>query len=223
MPTKAKQPGDAFAAERQRMVREQLNVRDRSVTDARVLAAMAKVPRHEFVPPELCPSAYADHPLPIGHDQTISQPYIVGAMTEYLQLRATDRVLEIGTGCGYQTAILAEVAAAVYSIEVIPELARRAAAVLHRLNYTNIHLRVGDGYHGWLEAAPFNAIIVTCAPDQVPPPLFQQLAEGGRLIIPVNNGDAQELVLYQKQGRQLDVRSIFPVRFVPMTGEAERR
>lgn len=223
MPTKAKQPGDAFAAERQRMVREQLNVRDRSVTDARVLAAMAKVPRHEFVPPELGPAAYEDRPLPIGHDQTISQPYIVAAMTEYLQLRATDRVLEIGTGCGYQTAVLAELAAAVYSIEVIPELARRAGAVLAQLNYTHLHLRVGDGYHGWPEAAPYNTIIVTCAPDQVPPPLVHQLAGGGRLIVPVNAGEFQNLTLYHKRGRHLERHPLFAVRFVPMTGEAVRR
>jgi protein-L-isoaspartate(D-aspartate) O-methyltransferase len=222
MPAPADQPVDPFLAARQRMVRGQMNCWDRSVTDARVLAAMARVPRHEFVPHEFRASAYEDHPLPIGHDQTISQPYIVAAMTEYLQLRATDGVLEIGTGCGYQTAILAEIAAAVYSIEVVSELARQAATVLRQLGYTNIHLRIGDGYHGWPEAAPFNGIIVTCAPEQVPPPLFQQLAEGGRLIVPVTMGGYQELILCQKRGQRLERHALFPVRFVPMTGAAER-
>lgn len=205
------------------MVRDQMNCGDRSVTDTRVLAALAKIPRHEFVPPELRGSAYEDRPLPIGHGQTISQPYIVAIMAELLQLRAADRVLEIGTGCGYQTAVLAELAAAVYSIEIIPALARQAAEVLRRLNYNDVHLRVGDGYPGWPEAAPFSGIILTCAPAQVPPPLFKQLAEGGRVISPVTTGDGQELVLYQKHGGRLGARTIFPVRFVPMTGQTERR
>lgn len=223
MPTSAGQLGDSYFAARQQMVRDQMNCGDRSVTDARVLAALAKIPRHEFVPPELRRAAYADRPLPIGHDQTISQPYIVAIMTGLLQLRAADRVLEIGTGCGYQTAVLAELAAAVYSVEIIPALARQAAEVLRRLNYTQVHLRMGDGFQGWPEAAPFSGIILTCAPDQVPPPLFQQLAEGGRLICPVTTGEGQELVLYQKHGGRLGAHSVFPVRFVPMTGQAERR
>jgi len=223
MPDPAVQPEYPCCAERQRMVREQMNRPDSSVSNPLVLAAMTRVPRHEFVPHELRGSAYADHPLPIGHDQTISQPYIVAIMAELLQLRAADRVLEIGTGCGYQTAVLAELAAAVYSIEIIPALARQAAEVLRRLNYTDVHLRVGDGYPGWPEAAPFSGIILTCAPDQVPPPLFKQLAEGGRLISPVTTGDGQELVLYQKHGGRLGAHSVFPVCFVPMTGQTERR
>jgi protein-L-isoaspartate(D-aspartate) O-methyltransferase len=218
----AEQPADRYFTERQRMVREQMNCWDRSVTAPRVLAALARVPRHEFVPPELRGSAYEDRPLPIGCDQTISQPYIVGVMTELLALAPTDRVLEIGTGSGYQAAILAELAAAVYSLEIVPALSAAAAAVLRRLGCRNIHLRVGDGYRGWPEAAPFDAITVTCAPDQVPPPLTQQLKDGGRLVVPVNAGEFQNLILYRKRGRKLEQRCIFPVRFVPMTGEAER-
>jgi protein-L-isoaspartate(D-aspartate) O-methyltransferase len=222
MPQQVRQSADSFFAERQRMVREQMNGWGRAITDQAILAAMTKVPRHEFVPPELRQAAYADRPLPIGHDQTISQPYLVAVMSELLTLGSSARVLEVGTGSGYQTAVLAELAGEVYSVEIVPSLAAAASAVLHRLGYRNIQLRTGDGYHGWPEAAPFDAITVTCAPPEVPPPLLQQLREGGRLVVPVNAGELQDLVLYRKRAGQLERHSIFPVRFVPMTGEAER-
>lgn len=213
---------DNFDRARQRMVRDQLTGWDRSVTNERVLAVMGRVPRHEFVPPELRHRAYEDGPLPIGHGQTISQPYIVAVMTEKLDPRPGDRVLEIGTGSGYQAAVLAELVAKVFTIEIIPALARSAEAALQRLGYTNVAVRAGDGYLGWPEAAPFDAIIVTCAPDDVPAPLVEQLKDGGRLIIPVNAGEFQELILCRKRDGRLDRERIFPVRFVPMTGEAAR-
>lgn len=212
-----------FSAERRRMVSEQLTVRGRDITNGRVLAAMGKVPRHEFVPEGLRQLAYEDQPLPIGHEQTISQPYIVAFMTEALQPRHSDRVLEIGTGSGYQAAVLAELVSEVHTIEIITELANRAAADLKRLGYTNVHVRAGDGYQGWSEAAPFDAIIVTCAPDKVPQPLIEQLKEGGRMIIPVGSGWNQELVLLRKQGGQVQKRSVLPVRFVPMTGAGQKK
>jgi protein-L-isoaspartate(D-aspartate) O-methyltransferase len=212
---------DHFAAGRRRMVQEQLSGSGRNITNARVLAVMEKIPRHEFVPSEFRFRAYEDRALPIGYDQTISQPYIVAFMTEQLDPRPTDRVLEIGTGSGYQAAVLALLVAEVYTIEIIEPLAQRAEADLKRLGYTNIRVRAGDGSPGWPEAAPFDTIIVTCAPGKVPPPLVEQLRDGGRMIIPVGPWGDQELVLLRKQGEQLEQRAVLPVRFVPMTGGAQ--
>jgi protein-L-isoaspartate(D-aspartate) O-methyltransferase len=209
-----------FVGQRERMVREQL-VR-RGVVDERVLAAMRKVPREEFVPPEVREASYKDGPLPIGYDQTISQPYIVGFMTEQLRLRATDRVLEVGTGSGYQAAILAELVGQVYTVEIIEPLANNAEATLKRLGYKNVHVKVGDGYKGWPEQAPFDAVIVTCAPDHVPAPLITQLKEGGRMVIPVGERFAQELYLLEKEQGQLKKQAVLPVVFVPMKGEPDR-
>ena len=202
------------------MIREQLVGAGRNITNERVLAVMEKVPRHEFVPPEFRFRACEDRALPIGYDQTISQPYVVAFMTEQLEPRPTDRVLEIGTGSGYQAAILARLVAEVYTLEIIEPLARRAEADLQRLGFTNVHTRIGDGRRGWPEVAPFDAIIVTCAPEKVPPPLVAQLRDGGRMIIPVGPVGDQELVLLRKRGEQLEQRSVLSVRFVPMTGGA---
>src|SRR6267378_4457162 len=211
-----------FAGERQRMVQEQLKPRD--IHDERVLAAMAKVPREEFVPQNMRAQSYADSALPIGHDQTISQPFIVAYMTEQLRLQPTDRVLEIGTGSGYQAAVLAELAKDVYTIEIVEPLAKDASARLAQLGYDNAHAKIGDGFQGWPEVAPFDAIIVTCAPDKVPQPLTQQLKEGGRMIIPVGTGMMdQQLYLLEKTNGELAQRAILPVRFVPMAGEAAKK
>jgi protein-L-isoaspartate(D-aspartate) O-methyltransferase len=207
-----------YAAARTRMVEQQLASPRRGINDPAVLKAMAAVPRHEFLPEELQPYAYEDRPLPIGHAQTISQPYVVAFMTEKLQPKSTDRVLEIGTGSGYQAAVLSVLVNEVYSIEIVEPLARRAASDLARLGYGNIKLRYGDGYKGWPEAAPFDAIIVTCAPDHVPKPLIEQLSDGGRMIIPVGEGGDQMLYLLKKQGSTLQREAVLPVRFVPMTG-----
>jgi protein-L-isoaspartate(D-aspartate) O-methyltransferase len=212
----------AYEAARGRMVTEQLLGTYRDITNSAVLAAIGKVPRHEFVPANLREHAYEDRPLPIGHGQTISQPYIVAFMTEQLVPQTGDRVLEIGTGSGYQAAVLSELVKEVYTIEIVEPLARRAETDLKRLGYTNILVRAGDGYLGWPEAAPFDAIIVTCAPEAVPQPLVDQLKEGGRMIIPVGYGE-QELVLLHKRGGRLERQNVLPVRFVPMTGEAEKR
>lgn len=207
---------------RLRMVRQQLEGPGRDITNRRVLTAMSEVPRHEFVPPEQRAEAYADHPLPIGHGQTISQPYIVALMTQALDPRASDRVLEIGTGSGYQAAVLARVVQHVYSMEIVEPLARRAAADLRRLQITNVTVRAGDGHRGWPEAAPFDAIMVTCAPERVPPALVAQLRDGGRLIIPVGSYEhGQELILLRKRGERIEQSSVIPVRFVPMTGNAD--
>jgi protein-L-isoaspartate(D-aspartate) O-methyltransferase len=216
-------PADSHAAARETMVREQLERPGRDISDQRVLEAMRTVPRHELVPMRVRHLAYADHPLPIGHNQTISQPYIVAFMTEQLQPEPTDRVLEIGTGSGYQAAVLAHLVDKVYTIEIVEPLAHRATADLKRLGYDNIEVRAGDGYLGWPEAAPFDAIIVTCAPENVPSPLVEQLAEGGRMIIPVGpDGGVQELVLLEKRDGELRQREVMAVRFVPMTGQAKR-
>lgn len=206
--------------ERLRMVSEQLESPGRGITNSRVLTAMGRVPRHEFVPEKLRQHAYEDRPLPIGYGQTISQPYIVAFMTEYLDPRPTDRVLEIGTGSGYQAAVLSELVAEVYTIEIVESLADRASADLARLAYTNVHVRAGDGYRGWPGKAPFDAVIVTCAPGSVPQPLTDQLAEGGRMMIPVGQIWDQRLILLEKTDGQLEQKSVLPVRFVPMTGEA---
>jgi protein-L-isoaspartate(D-aspartate) O-methyltransferase len=211
---------DAYAAQRNAMVERQL--RDRGIGDTRVLDAMSRVPRHEFVPAALRDEAYGDYPLPIGHEQTISQPYIVAFMTEALKPRPGDRVLEIGTGSGYQAAVLAGLVAEVYSIEIVEPLGLRAGNDLARLGYGNVHVRIGDGYAGWPEHAPFDAIIVTCAPEAVPQTLVDQLREGGRMIIPVGEPDrGQELYLLEKRGGKVLRRAILPVRFVPMTGAAQ--
>ncbi|HEY6000438.1 MAG TPA: protein-L-isoaspartate(D-aspartate) O-methyltransferase [bacterium] len=212
--------GERFAALREEMVARQIAARD--VRDPRVLAAMRAVPRHRFVPPELAAEAYEDHPLPIGEGQTISQPYIVALMTELLALRGGERVLEVGTGSGYQAAVLAELAGEVYSIEILAPLAQRAAATLAGLGYGRVRVRTGDGYLGWPEAAPFDAIVVTAAPDHVPQPLIDQLKIGGRLVLPVGSY-YQELVVCTKTEAGLQRRSVVPVRFVPMTGEGVRR
>lgn len=209
-----------FTSARKLMVEQQLLGRD--ITNARVLAVMGKVPRHEFVPPKFRHSAYADCPLPIGYEQTISQPYVVAFMTEKLEPAPTDRVLEVGTGSGYQAAVLGELVKEVYTIEIVAPLARRAEADLARLGYTNIHVLAGDGYQGWPEAAPFDAIMVTCAPEAVPPPLVAQLKDGGRMIIPVGPMEQQQLVLLRKAGDRLEKHAVLPVRFVPMTGEVRR-
>jgi protein-L-isoaspartate(D-aspartate) O-methyltransferase len=209
----------AHAAARERMVREQIEAR--GIKDARVLAALRKVPRHELVPPAQVRFAYADRPLPIGHAQTISQPYIVAAMTELAAVRKGDRVLEIGTGSGYQAAVLAELGAEVYSIEIVEPLARSAARALARLGYDRVRVRAGDGYKGWPEAAPFDAVVVTAAPPEVPQPLKEQLKPGGRLVIPVGKR-SQELRVITRTADGFQERRVFPVRFVPMTGEAQR-
>lgn len=205
---------------RDRMVTEQIEARD--VADSRVLAAMRKVPRHRFVPEQLRPEAYDDHPLPIGAGQTISQPYIVAIMSELMQLRGGERVLEVGTGSGYQAAVLAELAQEVYSIEILAPLARRAAAALRELGYAGVAVRAGDGYLGWPEAAPFDAIIVTAAPDHIPQPLVDQLKIGGRLVIPVG-AYYQELLQCVKTPQGLPCKSIIPVRFVPLTGDEVKK
>lgn len=207
-----------FAAKQ--MVETQIATR--GITDPRLLAAMAAVPRHHFIPEDQRAQAYEDRPLPIGHGQTISQPYIVAFMTDALRLQPSDKVLEIGTGSGYQTAVFAEMAGEIYSIEIIEALARQAATALRDAGYEQVKTRSGDGYRGWPEAAPFDAIMVTCAPDAIPAPLIGQLAEGGRMIIPVGPRDApQQLILLLKTGGKIERQEVLPVRFVPMTGEAE--
>ena len=205
-----------FSAERKTMVEEQLAAPGRDIQNRRVLDAMATVPRHEFVPKALWKLAYWDEPLPIGYGQTISQPFIVAFMTEQLDPKPTDRVLEIGTGSGYQAAVLSRLVAEVYTIEIIEPLARRAEADLKRLGYNNVKVLAGDGYQGWPDHAPFDAIIVTCAPDQIPQPLVAQLRDGGRMIIPVGPPDNQQLYLLQKHGTKVEQQATLPVRFVPM-------
>jgi protein-L-isoaspartate(D-aspartate) O-methyltransferase len=210
-----------FASDRQKMVEEQL--KPRGIRDQRVLDAIAKVPREEFVPESMRAQAYADSALPIGHDQTISQPFIVALMTEQLRLQPNDRVLEIGTGSGYQVAVLSDLVKDVYTIEIVEPLAKDASARLARLGYSNAHVKAGDGFQGWPEVAPFDAIIVTCAPDKVPEPLTKQLKDGGRMIIPVGKGIDQQLYLLEKKNGELAQTAILPVRFVPMIGEAANK
>jgi len=205
-----------FSAARKLMVEEQLAAPGRGIKNRQVLDAMATVPRHEFVPKAVLKFAYWDEPLPIGYGQTISQPFIVAFMTEQLNPKPTDRVLEIGTGSGYQAAVLSRLVAEVYTIEIIEALAKRAEADLKRLGYNNVKVRAGDGYQGWPEYAPFDAIIVTCAPDQIPQPLVDQLKDGGRMIIPVGPPDNQQLYLLQKHGTNVERQAVLPVRFVPM-------
>jgi protein-L-isoaspartate(D-aspartate) O-methyltransferase len=215
-------PADAYAGQRQRMVEEQIAAPGRDVRDPRVLRAIGSVPRHEFVPQGYRDRAYSDRPLPIGFDQTISQPFIVAFMTEQLAPQPKHRVLEVGTGSGYQAAVLSLLVAEVYSVEIVEPLARRAAADLARLGYRNVHVRAGDGYRGWPEAAPFDSIIVTCAPNHVPAPLVAQLKEGGRMVIPVGDYGMQRLHVFEKTAGKLEERAVLPVSFVPMTGDAER-
>jgi len=205
-----------FFAKRKTMVEEQLAAPGRDIENRRVLDAMATVPRHEFVPKALRNLAYSDEPLPIGYGQTISQPFIVAFMTEQLDPKPADRVLEIGTGSGYQAAVLSRLVAKVYTIEIIEPLARRAEADLKRLGYNNVEVLAGDGYQGWPDHAPFDSIIVTCAPDQIPQPLVAQLRDGGRMIIPVGPPDNQQLYLLQKHGTKVEQQATLPVRFVPM-------
>jgi protein-L-isoaspartate(D-aspartate) O-methyltransferase len=211
---------ESEAERRARMVETQIVAR--GVRDPRVLAAMREVPRHLFVDPSESVDAYGDHPLPIGGDQTISQPYIVALMSELAQLHAGDRVLEIGTGSGYQSAVLSRLAREVYSIEILPELARASAERLRRLGYTNVTVREGDGYRGWPEHAPFDAILVTAAPDRIPRPLLDQLAVGGRMVIPVGTFFQELKVLTKEKDGRITEKDIIPVRFVPMTGEIEK-
>lgn len=208
-----------LARARERMVTEQIEAR--GVKAPLVLQAMRKVPRHEFVPPAARHEAYGDHPLPIGHGQTISQPYIVAFMTEALGLKGGEKVLEVGTGSGYQSAVLAQFASAVYSIEIVAPLAEEARERMARLGYRNVFVRAGDGYKGWPEAAPFDAIIVTAAAPKVPEPLKQQLRDGGRLVIPVGDQN-QELVVLTRRGDAFEERRVLAVTFVPMTGEVRK-
>ena len=210
---------DAFAEKRRRMVESQIRARD--VHDSRVLEAMARVPRHLFVPEEFRAQAYDDYPLPIGFDQTISQPYIVALMTSLLELKGGEKVLEIGTGSGYQAAVLSQIAGHVYTIEILPELAARARNELAELGYANVEARTGDGWAGWPENAPYDGILVTAAPPRVPEPLLQQLKVGGRLVIPVGSF-FQDLLVYTRTEKGFEKRNVIPVRFVPMTGEAEK-
>ncbi len=211
---------DPYQDARQRMVRTQMRARD--ITDELVLAVMEQVPRHEFVPDELLDQAYMDHPLPIGYGQTISQPYIVALMTQMLDLDAGEKVLEIGTGSAYQAAVLAELTEKVYTIEIIPELAQRARATLDRLGYDYVVSKQGDGYWGWEEHAPFDAIIVTAAPDHIPQPLLNQLADGGHMVIPVGPpGGYQSLWRITREGDEFHNFNWGGVSFVPLTREEE--
>ncbi|MGD0825943.1 MAG: protein-L-isoaspartate(D-aspartate) O-methyltransferase [Terriglobales bacterium] len=205
---------DSPERQREAMVRKQLA--ERGIRDARVLDAMRQVPRHEFVPESARPSAYEDHPLPIGEDQTISQPYIVAAMLEHLALQAADRVLEIGTGSGYVTALLSLLASDVYTVERHASLASAAESTLHRLGYRNVHIRVGDGTQGWAECAPFDAMIVSAATPEMPPALFGQLRENGRMIVPVGPSSSQVLQLIGKAGGRPEVKILEGCRFVPL-------
>jgi protein-L-isoaspartate(D-aspartate) O-methyltransferase len=211
--------GDPYQQKRERMVQEQ--IRDRGVRNPQVLEVMRGVPRHLFVPPGMLPEAYDDHPLPIGEHQTISQPYIVAFMTELLDLRPTHRVLEIGTGSGYQAAVLARLAQTVYSIEIVRSLGEQAANRLQGLGYKNVEVRIGNGYAGWPEKAPFDRIIVTAAPPSIPQALIDQLKPGGRLVAPI--GEAflgQDLVVLEKSGSgRISTRKVLPVAFVPMVNK----
>ena len=211
---------DKYFVKRKQMVETQIKAR--GIKDRTVLEAMLKVPRHKFVPLIFRELSYMDKPLAIGEGQTISQPYIVALMTEVLQLSADDRVLEIGTGSGYQAAILSELTKEVYTIEIVKNLSERAEAVLKELGYKNIKIKCGDGYLGWPEFAPFDAIIITCAVSPIPQPLLEQLADGGRLVFPLGEGTYQDLTLIRKEGKKLKWESIIGCRFVPMTGDYVR-
>jgi protein-L-isoaspartate(D-aspartate) O-methyltransferase len=211
-------PSDPELAERRRRMVE-MQLRARGIRDPRVLEAMTAVPRHRFVNTNVIELAYGDFPIDIGQGQTISQPYIVGYMSEALQLSPENKVLEIGTGSGYQAAVLAGLVREVYTIEIVPELARRASAVLAELGFDNVHVREGDGYQGWPERAPFDAVIVTAAPDHIPQPLVEQLAIGGRLAVPVGRWD-QDLLVMTRTADGLREESRLAVRFVPLTRQS---
>lgn len=209
---------DANAVKRWNMVEKQ--VISRGIQNSKVIQAMLKVPRHKFVPEDLRDSAYNDSPLPIGMEQTISQPYIVALMTELLNPKGGEKILEVGTGSGYQTAVIAETGCEVYTVEILEPIAEKAKQILKALGYENIHFKIGDGYRGWEEHAPFDAIIVTAAPDHIPQPLINQLKVKGRMIIPVG-ALYQDLLLIRKTEKGVDMKTVTPVRFVPMTGEAK--
>lgn len=219
IPAVAQEPVDnrRWESQRKKMVARQ--IRDRGIRHPDILRAMTTVPRHRFVPYRVRQDAYKDYPLPIGKGQTISQPYIVALMSAVLELDRDKKVLEIGTGSGYQAAVLAELAGQVYTIEIVASLGETAKSVLQQLGYTNVHVKIGDGYQGWPEQAPFDAIIVTCAPTHIPGPLKSQLAEGGKLVIPVGGSGHQELVLLKKEKGKILRHKIIPVRFVPMVDE----
>ncbi len=210
-----------YAEQRERMVNDQIIAR--GISDTRVIRAMKKVERHLFVPAPVRFRAYSDSPLPIGEGQTISQPYIVALMTEYLKLKPDMKVLEIGTGSGYQAAILAEIVNEVYTMEIVESLGTRARTLLDSLGYDNTEVRIGNGYEGWEEHAPYDAIIVTCAPNNIPEPLKEQLAEGGRMIIPVGGRNIQHLILNRKRKGMIRQQSVLPVRFVPMVDDKGER
>ena len=215
-----KEKSDPYEHHRKEMVERQIVTR--GVTDSLVLQVMMCVERHQFVPKNVQALAYYDEPLPIGHKQTISQPYIVAYMTEILALKGDEKVLEIGTGSGYQAAVLAEIAEEVYTMEIVKPLVEKATRILDLLGYKNVHCMYGDGYLGWPEHAPFDAIMVTAAPPYIPEPLIAQLKEGGRMVLPV--GDLyQELVLLIKKDNKINRKRLIPVRFVPMTGEVQKK
>ncbi|MEW6606134.1 MAG: protein-L-isoaspartate(D-aspartate) O-methyltransferase [bacterium] len=214
-------PASKYTSLREQMIQEQIIAR--GVSDQLVLKAMLKVERHKFVPDEVKEMAYIDSPLPIGENQTISQPYIVALMTELLGLKGDEKVLEIGTGSGYQAAILAEIVKEVYTIEILKPLADTARQKLQKLGYKNIKVKCGDGYKGWEEYAPYDGIIVTCAPDHIPQPLTEQLKIGGRMVIPVGESYQVLLLLTKISNTQFSRKPIIPVRFVPMTGEGQKR
>lgn len=207
---------DIYTRLRYDMVEKQIIAR--GITDVNVIRAMSDVQRHLFVPEEYQRSAYADHPLPIGEGQTISQPYIVAFMTEILKPDSTSRVLEVGTGSGYQAAVMAEICDSVFTIEIFKSLGLQASKILEELDYTNVQVKIGDGYKGWSEKAPFDAIIVTCSPTHIPDALKDQLKEGGKMIIPVGNFYNQELILLEKRKGKMESKDVLPVRFVPMIG-----
>lgn len=198
-----------------------LQIEARGVRDERVLQALREVPRHLFVPPHQQDQAYTDRPLPIGQQQTISQPYIVALMTELARPRPGMKVLEVGTGSGYQAAVLAKIVDQVYTIEILPDLGRTAAELLRELGYNNVQARIGDGFDGWPEHAPFDAVIVTASPLEIPKPLLEQLAVGGRLVIPVGQDSSQDLVVVTRTEQGYERSEVIPVRFVPMTGKAQ--
>jgi len=212
---------DQFKTARELMVKNQIQAR--GVTNKRVLAALQKIERHRFVPAKYRNQAYEDHPLPIGEGQTISQPYIVGLMTSLVEPDNTIKVLEIGTGSGYQAAVLAEICEFVYTIEVIPSLGKKAKLLLNDLKYKNIKVKIGDGYKGWKKFAPFDAIVVTCAPSHVPEPLKQQLREGGKMVIPVGERFMQYIKVLTKKEGEIIEETVIPVRFVPMINEEGKK
>lgn len=217
--TDKSESNDSLSILRNEMV--ELQIKTRGITDPKLLTALLKVERHLFVPEKYRHLAYFDYPLPIDNNQTISQPYIVALMTELAQVDESDKILEVGTGSGYQAAILGELADSVFSIEIICDLAEKADTLLKKIGYENIFIMCGDGFIGWDEHAPYDAIIVTCAPRDVPQMLIEQLAENGRLVIPVGTS-SQELLLITKRKEKIIEKKIIPVRFVPMTGEAEK-